>query len=259
MDLELKNKKVFISGSSRGLGKVLAETYLAEGASVCLSGRDEASLKKTEQELKNKFGSTRVFAFCGDLTDDAIVKKSLAFVRDHLGGLDVLVANAGSGRGKAGFDLDADDWQGLLDLNLIAPALLVRAFYPLLKATKGNVVLISSICGREAIPAAPLPYTVAKQGLLAMTKNYSRLFGDDSVRINMVAPGNILLPEGTWERKLKENKTAVENYIKTEVPLKRFATGQEIADTVVFVSSGRCGFMTGSTVVVDGGQTRGFS
>lgn len=257
MDLYLKDKHVVITGSSRGLGKVIASRYLEEGASVCLVARGEEMLRNTEQEFVQRFGREKVRATCSDLTTEKGIQHFVEFVLQSLGSVDILIANAGFSRGSSGIDIGPDDWKKLLDANLVGPALVVGAFQPLLKKTKGNVILISSIAGREALPA-PIPYSVSKLGLAAFMKNASREFAHDGIRINTVCPGNIFLDGGIWEKKQKENRQAVASYIMSEVPLKRFATGEEIADAVLFLSSQRSSFTTGASLVIDGGQTRGF-
>jgi 3-oxoacyl-[acyl-carrier protein] reductase len=108
----------------------------------------------------------------------------------------------------------------------------------------------------ESTPA-PLPYSAAKAALINYAKNVSRLVGTNQVRVNCVAPGNILFPGGSWERHIEQRHDEVMNYIRTEVPLGRFGTPEEIADLVVFLSSDRASFITGACVIADGGQTRG--
>lgn len=257
MNLQLQDKKVVITGSSRGLGKVIARRYLEEGASVCLVARGEEMLRNTAQEFVQRFGKEKVQTTYSDLTTEKGIQHFVGFVLQSWGSIDILVANAGLSRGAFGIDIGPDDWHELLEANLVGPALVVGAFHPLLKNTKGNVVLISSIAGREALPA-PVPYSVSKLGLTAFMKNVSRELAHDGIRINMVCPGNIFLDGGVWEKKQKENRQAVESYIMSEVPLKRFATGEEIADAVLFLSSYRSSFTTGANLVIDGGQTRGF-
>ncbi len=257
MDLQLKNKHVLITGSSRGLGKLIATAFLSEGAKVCLVARGEENLISTQKEFQKNWGEKSVKAFSVDLSQAEGIRACTRFVEKEWGRLDVLVTNAGSSEGKAGLDLSLEDWQHSLQLNLISPSLLISASYPLLKKTKGSITCVSSIAGREVLPA-PIAYSSSKLGLLALTKNYSRFMAKDGVRINEVVPGNILLPEGVWEKKLKENKKKVESYIESEVPLNRFASGEEIANAVLFLSSPKASFITGASLVVDGGQTRGF-
>lgn len=257
MDLGLKNAVALISGSSRGLGVFIAEAFLEEGAKVCLTARNPETLSATEHRLRDKFGTDAVSSLCADLETEEGCSTVKSFLENKFEKLDALIANVGNGKGKLGLSPDRKDWIDSLSLNLVSPALLVSSCYSLLAASKGSIVVISSIAGKETIPA-PVPYSASKQALSALTKNYSRLMAKDGIRINMVCPGNILLSGGVWERKLEQNKQSVESYIASEVPLKRFATGREIADAVIFLSSYRAAFITGSSLVIDGGQTRSF-
>ena len=167
-----------------------------------------------------------------------------------------MVANIGDGRGPAGASIDRRDWERLLEINLIGSGLLAAAALPRLTVRgRGSLTFVSSIAGVEAI-GAPVPYAAAKAGLLMAMKSYARQVGSSGVRVNAVAPGNILFPGGNWERKLAERRDDIERYVREEVPLQRFGGPDEIADAVVFLASDRAGFITGSVLVVDGGQTR---
>lgn len=257
MDYQLKNKVVVVTGASRGLGLVIAELYMKEGAKVCIVARGKSQLYQAEKKLKEQFGNDHAYSFSADLGKEKDINGLVRFMGDKFGRLDVLVANAGLSEGEWGLDVSKDQWGQLLTSNLIGPALLVSACFPLLRLARGNIVFISSIAGLESLPA-PVPYSTAKLGLFSVVKNFSRILAMDSVRVNQVCPGNILLPDGVWERKLRKNRKGIMAYIKTEVPLKRFASGEEIANAVLFLSSHLSSFTTGSTLVVDGGQTRGF-
>ncbi|MDP2167675.1 MAG: SDR family NAD(P)-dependent oxidoreductase [Thermodesulfovibrionales bacterium] len=258
MELGLKDKVVLVTGSSRGIGRVIAGSFLEAGAKVALTGRDDNALKKAYGEFASRLGQGSLMSAVCDLTDAEGIAGCLKAIEQKWGGIDILVANIGSGRLKSGLEPDKDDWMNMLDINLIGASLVVKYAVPLMiKRGGGSIVFISSIAGIETLPA-PIPYSAAKAGLIAASKNLSRLLAPENIRVNVVAPGNILAPGGVWERKLGEDAEGVKQYINSEVPMKRLGRPEEVADAVLFLSSERASFITGSCLVVDGGQTRGF-
>ena len=258
MDLGLKNQVVFISGSSRGIGKAIAKSFLAEGARVAVSGRNENDVRQTEEEMVAEFGAGNVTGFCGDLTQVESIRNALENVHELWGSINTLVANIGRGRSRPGWDVESGDWQRVFELNFFGSVRLVTEALPAMISNKGGcIVLVSSIAGVESSPA-PLPYSSAKAALINYAKNLARQVAPAGIRINTIAPGNILFPGGAWENHLQARSGEVLNYIKSEVPMNRFGTVEEIADAVVFLSSRRSTFTTGACLVVDGGQTRAF-
>ncbi len=258
MELGLKDRVAFIAGSSRGIGLAIARAFLREGTRVGISGRNPGSLEEARAWLAAETGPDRVVAVRGDLTREPDLDQALHRVEETFGGLDAVVANVGSGTARAGWDLSPEDWQAAFDLNLLGSMALARKALPrLIDRGGGSITFIASIAGVEALNA-PMTYSAAKAALLSGMKSLARLVGPQGVRVNAVAPGNVLFPGGSWERKLAERREFFENYIRTEVPLQRFARPEEIADAVVFLASKRASFITGACLVVDGGQTRSF-
>lgn len=254
MNLDLENKVAFVAGSSRGIGLAVARGFLAEGARVVLTGRDEAALAKARHELGAD--ETRLLAIAGDLSQTDGIDAALARTRERFGFIDMLVANIGSGRGQPGWTADAGEWVRLLEVNLLASVRLATAALPAMVERKsGSVVFVSSIAGLEASPA-PLAYSSAKAALLSYVNNLAREVAAANIRVNAVAPGNVLFPGGSWERHLETRRGEVQHYIESEVPMQRFGTPEEIADAVVFLCSARASFITGACLVADGGQTR---
>lgn len=258
MDLRLKGKRVLVAGSSRGLGKWIAETFLKEGAVVAVSGRDGKTLAATAREFERRYGKRRVLAVKADFSKKANAVAAVKAMARKWGGIDVLIANAGSGSGKRGWDLSEKDWSDLFKINFWSAVRAIEATLPLMVEQKsGAIVVISSIAGVEAIPA-PLPYSTAKAALITYTKNLAHDLGPKGIRVNSVAPGNIFFPGGIWDQKLREKGPAVRQYINDSVPLRKFGTPEEIAALTVFLSSNRASFITGSCMVADGGQTKSF-
>jgi 3-oxoacyl-[acyl-carrier protein] reductase len=257
MDLHLTNQVAFIAGSSRGIGRAIAQALLDEGASIVLTGRDESSLKSTAAELTTPATQDRILAIRGDFADAATITRAFERTTAHFGHLDHLIANLGSGSGKPGWDQPDEEWSRLFELNFFASTRLTQAAIPHLLANPngGSILYISSIVAIEATPA-PLPYSAAKAALVNYSKNLSRQLGPQKIRVNTIAPGNIYFPGGSWERHLANRRESVEAMLKNEVPLQRFGTPEEIASLAAYLCSPQAAFATGSCYVMDGGQTR---
>ncbi len=257
MNLQLQNQVAFIAGSSRGIGRAIAAALLAEGARIVLTGRDEASLRATQAELATPETHDRILAVRGDFTHAETISRAFERTLAHFGQLDHLIANLGTGSGKPGWDQADEEWTRLFEMNFFASTRLTQAALPyLLKNERGGSILyISSIVAVEATPA-PLPYSAAKAALNNYAKNLARQLGPQKIRVNTIAPGNILFPGGSWERHLANRRDAVEAMLRTEVPQQRFGTPEEIASLAAYLCSPQAAFATGACYVMDGGQTR---
>jgi 3-oxoacyl-[acyl-carrier protein] reductase len=255
MDLGLQDKVAFVAGSSRGIGKGIAAVFLEEGARVVVTGRDRAALELAFAEL-SPGRAGRIMTFAGDLADPAVAREAHRRTIEHWGAVDALVCNLGSGSARNGWRLTAADWGPVFGINLWASVGLVEVFLPaMVEAGDGSIVLVSSIAGLESL-GAPIPYGAAKAALEHYGKDLARRLGKHRIRVNTVAPGNVLFPGGSWNRKIDADPAGVEAMIASEVPLNRFGAPEEIGAAVAFLVSPRAAFITGACLVVDGGQTR---
>jgi 3-oxoacyl-[acyl-carrier protein] reductase len=252
MELELGGKVVLVAGASRGIGLAIAVAFAREGARVVLTARDAARLESACTDVPGE----RI-AVAADMATTEGIQSALNRATEEWGGVDAVVANVGSGRTASAAEATREGWQHALDVNLMPAVLLAKSALPLLPAGTGSFTAISSITGREALDA-PVTYTAAKAALNAAMKSLARTAGQDGVRVNAVAPGNVLFPGGDWQERLDRHGDETRRYIDEQVPLQRFGRPEEIADAVVYLASARAAFVTGAVLVVDGGQTRGW-
>ncbi len=257
VDLHLDKQVVFVAGSSRGIGRSIAEVLLDEGACVVLTGRDEASLKAAQSELEKPAHRGRVLAIAGDFSDIDVIGPALTRAVQHFGRIDHMVANLGTGRGSLGWDQAESEWQRLFEHNFFASVRLAQMALPHLLANPsgGSILFVGSIAGVEAT-AAPLPYSAAKAALANYSKNLARQLASQSVRVNIIAPGNVWFEGGSWQKRAQLQGDAVQAMLHAEVPQNRFGTPAEIASMAAYLCSSQAGFCTGGCYVADGGQTR---
>lgn len=254
MDLGLKNKRVLVTGASGGIGAAIAERFLEEGAKVIIVSRGSDKLFVTANKLQDKYNEACLVDIC-DCTD----QESLVFLRNKIekkwAGLDVVIANIGDGRSVPDPLPDADQWKKTWDNNFESTLHTARTFLQMVQESKGCMLFVSSIAAMEAF-GAPVDYSTAKTAVAALAKNMARKLAKE-VRINVLAPGNVYFPGGSWDEKMKDNPEKVKDIIESTVPMNRFGTPEEMADAAVFLCSDRAKFITGSVLVVDGGQTVG--
>jgi len=252
MKLELNDRVALVTGASRGIGLAIATTLAAEGAKVALAARGADAVNAARATIGNSAS-----AHVADVTDPVAAKALVESVGKQWGRLDILVCNVGSGASVPPGRETAAEWSRVIDLNLFAATNMIEAARPLMAGGHGDraIVCISSIAGMAAL-GAPVTYYGAKAALNATVRGLARPLALEGIRINAVAPGNILSPDGTWARKIAEDKQAVDDMLQREVALRRLGTPEEIADIVAFLASPRASFITGSVMVADGGQLR---
>jgi len=200
MNLDLTGKVALVTGSTKGIGREIAESLHREGCVIVLNARDTEELATVSREMGL---DPDKHAIKGDVTRVNDCFRMVNDVLRHFGRLDILVCNVGSGRSVAPGDETSEEWERVLALNLWSTTNMVEAARQALAATKGTIICVSSICGIEMIPGAPVTYSVAKAALNAYVRGIARPLGKLGVRINAVAPGNILFEGSVWARKLR--------------------------------------------------------
>lgn len=248
MKLELLGKKALVTGSSRGIGRAIAEELQDEGCSVALNARNEVELREAAGEL----GCTAAVA--GDVSSAEEARRVVGEAVAALGGLDILVCNVGSGHSVVPGNETYEEWQRVFALNLWSTTNVVEAARSELADARGVVVCISSLCGLELIPGAPVTYSAAKAALHAYVRGIARPLGTHGVRINAIAAGNILFKGSVWERKLEEDAAVVQQMLERDVALGRLGAPKDVAGLAVYLASPRSSFATGAIWRLDGGQ-----
>ncbi len=248
MSNSFSGKCVLVSGSTAGIGLAVAQGFSDEGAKVAVNGRDKERLAAVSGEIP-------ALAVSADVSTAGGAEDAANAIMAAWGSLDILVCNVGSGRSVPPGCETPEEWNHMLSVNLLSAANLVTACLPLFPAEGGSVICISSICGVETL-GAPVAYSAAKAALNAYVSGMARPLAARNIRINAVAPGNILFPDGAWDEKLRKDRAGVEAMLKREVAMGRFGKPEEIADAVLFLASDKASFITGTVLVADGGQIR---
>jgi 3-oxoacyl-[acyl-carrier protein] reductase len=250
MEMSLDSKVALVTGSSAGLGLEIARTLYQEGCFVLLNGTHNAKLNEALSPFKKRGGSMH-----GDVTSPQICTEIIKKIEMQYGRLDILVCNVGNGSSTQPGKETRDEWRRMFDLNFFSATNIIEAAQPLMEKTGGSIVCVSSICGSEIL-GAPLTYSCAKAALNHYVRGIARPLAKKNIRINAVAPGNMLFEGSTWEKKLAQNEEAVADMLNKEVSLARFGKPEEISNLIAFLCSPLSAFTTGAHFIVDGGQVR---
>jgi 3-oxoacyl-[acyl-carrier protein] reductase len=258
MDLGLAGKVAIVTGGSRGLGFASARALLAEGAHVAICARGAERLEHAAGELRAIAPDrAKVFAAAADVSTPDGVTRFVESAAASLGGIDVLVNNVGLGRGSGLEDTDDEQWQEALDQTLYPTIRCSRAVLPYLKKRGGGtIVVISSIFGREA--GGRMTYNAVKAAEISLAKSLAQQLAKDNIRVVSVAPGSIIFPGGSWHARQQADPEGIADFVRRELPFGRFGRPEEVGDVVAFLASPRASWISGTTVVVDGCQSRMF-
>lgn len=247
MDLGLTGKCFAVTGGTRGIGRAVVEGLIAEGAKVAFCARTSEDVAQAQEE----FGG----AALGSAVDVGATATLAAWVEataDTFGGLDGVVANVSA----LAIPESADNWRTSFEVDLMGTVGLVDAALPYLEASgAGSIVTISSVSGREVDFAAG-PYGTMKAAIIHYTQGLAYQLAGKGVRANTVSPGNTYFPGGVWPS-IEQNNPELFATALALNPTGRMATPQEVANAVVFLSSGAASFITGTNLLVDGALTRG--
>ena len=246
------SKHVVIIGGTKGIGLSISNKFLQEKNIIHVISRNRA--KKLEEDLLEVLGGKVFFYNCDATKSDALSLVRKKILKNSDSNIDIVICNVGNGSGSNKYIQDFDEWDKSWQTNFNSPIFSSRIFLDDLKKSKGVLLFITSIAGIEDL-GAPVSYSVAKSAVESYSKILARRIGPD-VRVNTIAPGNIFIQDGTWDKKLKDNPSAVKKMIENQVPMKRFGKPEEVSELAFFLCSAKASFITGSCFVIDGGQTK---
>ena len=258
MDLGLTGKVAIVTGGSRGLGLAAAKALASEGTHVVICARGEEQLQKAVNEiLQHATSSARAITVTADVSTEAGVNSVVDFAIKSLGRLDVVVNNVGLGRGGDLETTSDADWQEAFDQTLFPAIRMSRAAVPHLRQQGGGaIVIVSSIFGREA--GGRMTYNAVKAAEISLTKSLAQQLAKDQIRVVSVAPGSILFEGGSWWKRQQADPQGIAQFIKQELPFGRFGKPEEVGAAIAFLASSKASWISGTTVVVDGCQSRMF-
>jgi 3-oxoacyl-[acyl-carrier protein] reductase len=261
LDLQLTGKVALIAASSKGLGKAVAAQLAAEGCDVMLTSRNAEQLAITRQELLPE-ARGRVACWPCDLTSNAEIRALVAATREQLGSLDILINNAGGPPGGGFEQIDDAAWQTAFELNLLSYVRLIREVLPDLKLKGGRIINITSSSIRQPIPGLILS-NAFRMGVLGLAKSLADELAPFNILVNTVAPGRIATDRTAYLDQLKAAKRGIsqEQVVADSlqnIPLKRYGDPGEFAKVVCFLASGASSYVTGSTLMIDGGMVRSY-
>jgi 3-oxoacyl-[acyl-carrier protein] reductase len=254
MDLELHGKVCVVTGASSGIGLETSRRLAAEGAQVLMVARDAGRLEPLAAEIGADF-------IAADVTDPEADDRIVATCAEQMGGIDVLVNNAGTSFAKPLADLTDDDWNGQWELHVLAPMRLMRLAAPrMAQRGGGRIVNVCSSAGKRP-SLTNAAYSVTKAAQMSLSRVFADTFASDGVLVNAVTPGPVASPLWMADGGLADQTGAAKGLSRAEaldaqtgkVPLGRFAEPGEIADVVLFLSSARASTVTGAAWSADGG------
>lgn len=259
MDLELKGKNALVIASSQGLGKAIATELVKEGANVMLTSRSEEKLVQVKEELEAWQKGKIAYCVC-DITKPEDIRNLVEQTHQELGNIDILLNNAGGPPSGTFEEFDDKAWQHSFELNLLSYVRVIREVLPDLKKQGGRIANIASISVKSPLPNMVLSNTF-RNGIVGLSKSLAEELAPDNILVNVIAPGTIAtdriqeLNEAKAERAGKKVEE-IEKAALAAIPMGRMGTPEEFAKAVTFLLSGANTYITGTTLLIDGGQAK---
>ncbi len=257
MDLGLRGKTAIVTGASMGIGLGIAQSLAGEGMNLVVNARRAAPLEEAAAGLRK--AGVEVLAVAADVNEPGGAETIAAQAEKRFGRVDALVNNAGGFYNGSVMTLNEDEWHEAFNFNVLSIARLAKLTVPLMEGRAGRIVNVSSIAGLQL--GFSFAYSVTKSAAIALTKQMSEQLAPRGITVNCLCPGLVRTP--AWEPWAEEKAAGlgigVDDFFAQQaepVPLKRWGTIEEVGDLVAFLVSGRAGYITGSTITIDGGFVR---
>ncbi len=247
LSIDISNKKALVTGSTRGIGKAIAQVLAQANAKVIITGRDEGKAVEVAQDIAQNYG-VETLGVEMDISNEESIKRAFSKIEETFGGVDILVNNAGITKDKLFLRMSLEDWEEVLKVNLTGTFLVTSlAVKYMLKARWGRIVNISSIVGFMG-NVGQVNYSTTKAGLLGFTKSLAKELASRNITVNAVAPGFI---ETDMTSVLSEEIKS--SYLKN-IPVGRFGKPEDVAYVVAFLCSDMASYITGEVIHVNGGM-----
>jgi NAD(P)-dependent dehydrogenase (short-subunit alcohol dehydrogenase family) len=249
MDLGLKGKKALVTGGTRGIGKAIVDLLVAEGCEIALCARSKGVVDETVAALKAQ--GVKATGGAVDVSDIPAMKAWVGEAAATLGGLDIFVANVSA----LAQGMDEESWRKGFEIDVMATVFGIEAALPAIeRSSAGSIVVVGSTALAE-INGPTRSYAAVKATLVPYVKGLARNLAPKNVRANMVSPGNVYFDTGVWGQ-LERRDPATFKVMLGRNPMGRMGTPEEVANAVVFLSSPRASFITGTNLIVDGALTQ---
>jgi 3-oxoacyl-[acyl-carrier protein] reductase len=261
MDLGLKNRVALVAASSQGIGLATAEAFAAEGCRIAMCARNQPTLEAASERIRKRH-SVEVIAQTCDVTDPSAVSQFVSQVVAKFGGVDICVTNAGGPPAKGFLAANLDDWQNAIAANFLSTVYFAREVIPHMQRKRwGRIIAITSITTKQPVTDLVLSNAV-RAAVVGLVKSLANEFGKDGILVNNVGPGFTAtdrLKELARSRSASSGKAEQEIFEAwaAAAPVKRLGDPREVAETIVWLASERASYVTGQTVLVDGGMYKG--
>ncbi|WP_040978488.1 SDR family oxidoreductase [Oceanobacillus jeddahense] len=261
MDLGLQGKSIIVTAASKGLGKAIAKQFAAEGSHVLISSRNQEELKKTQEEIRLETGNNHVEHTVCDITKPQSVKELVSKAVEINGTVDVLINNAGGPPAGTFDNVNDEDWQNAFELNLLSFVRAIREVLPHMRSQRsGRIINIASSSIKQPIDNLILSNTF-RAGIVGFSKSLSQELAQDNILINTIGPGRIATERVAHLDKVKAEKLnksyeEVKSQSEKSIPIGRYGEPQEFANMVVYFCSGANTYVTGQSLLVDGGMVK---